>query len=328
MPIAWSEHSAAASGGTEMMGRELERRIDPGLLAETQVFMSRVEGELDPTKVRVLWIHDVAEDPMYSHLSGGGWRRFHKLVFVSYWQMNGFVRRYGIPYSRCCVIRNAVEPSDPAGLGEFYRDGDPVRLIYTPTPHRGLNVLYAAFSKLSEEDDGVELDVYSSFKLYGWGDQDKNFQQLFDSIESHPRIRSHGTVPNGELRAALDRSHIFAYPSTWPETSCRCLMEAMSSGLLCVHSDLAALPETAANWTYMYHFDEDQNRHAGVFYQALSQAVSSVRAGAGRQVGQKSYADLFHTWGFRVQEWEGLITSLLKAPRAIEDGSEFVYRVA
>jgi hypothetical protein len=76
-------------------------------------------------------------------------------------------------------------------------------------------------------------------------------------FRQHPKIRYHGTQPNAAVREALTRAHVFAYPSVWPETSCLCLIEAMSAGLVCVHSNLGALFETAAHWTQIYPFHED-----------------------------------------------------------------------
>ena len=70
--------------------------------------------------------------------------------------------------------------------------------------------------------------------------------------------------------------HIFAYPSIWPETSCIALIEAMSAGLLCVHSAYAALPETSANWTMMYPISEDHQQHCNIFADNLVSAVNVV----------------------------------------------------
>ena len=94
--------------------------------------------------------------------------------------------------------------------------------------------------------DNVHLDVFSSFNAYGWAERDEPYQELFDKIEAHPQMTYHGFKPNNIVRNALQKAHIFAYPSIWMETSCIALMEAMSAGLMCVHPNLAALPETAA----------------------------------------------------------------------------------
>lgn len=327
MGIVWSDTNRASNGGTEMMMRELEKRLDPAISDQTQIIVSRLETELDPTKIRVLWCHDTDEDPANSHLNNEGWKRFHKIVFVSNHQMQTYIRRFGIPWSRCVVVQNAIEPIEwkPKTL-----DGG-IRLVYTSTPHRGLNVLLAAFEELARRHDDVHLDVYSSFNLYGWKERDSEFEQLFQMCRDHPRIGYHGAIPNADLRKALQDAHVLAYPSTWVETSCLCLLEAMSADMVCVHSNLGALYETAANWTVMYPYSEDLNRHASTFLNALEIGVKAARARwthEGEASSQKNYVDLFYNWQNRGAQWNALLGSLLDEDRSIpKTGESFTYRV-
>jgi UDP-glucose:(glucosyl)LPS alpha-1,2-glucosyltransferase len=329
MPIAKDKYSGNAKGGTELMKFRLEEAISPELLDNFQIFVSRVHEDLSENHVRILWLQDLAGDPESDHLKNGGWNKFHRLVFSSHWQMRGYIERYNIPWSKCAVIRNGIVPID---FTEKKRDGK-IKLIYTPTPHRGLNILYPVFDKLTQEMDDIELNVFSSFKLYGWDDRDKPFQDLFKSLENHPKINYHGTVPNDELRKHLAESHIFAYPSTWQETSCLCLMEAMSAGLFCVHSNFGALPETAANWTYMYQMQDDLNAHASMFYTVLKSAIEDIKTMDDQNYSakirtQKAYTDVFYNWELLKMQWESLLMSLKSAPRELPktSGQLFEYR--
>lgn len=318
-----NELSLNARGGTELMLRGLEDRVDPGLLEQFQIIPSRVR-ELRGDKIRVLWNHDCAEDPEAQRaLGNGGWRRFHRLVFVSHWQMNDFIARYSIPWDRCVVLRNAIVPIEPHTKPE-----GTIRLVYTSTPQRGLDVLASAYAALAENDPDVELHVFSSFKLYGWEEADRPYESLFESLRALPRVTLHGAVPNAELREQLKLAHVFAYPSTWLETSCLCLMEAMSAGLLCVHPNYGALPETAANMTTMYQWREDRSAHAAYFHAVLRESIRILREGGVVEhlATQKSYADYFYGWGSRAEQWTSFLTSLLDLPRGFEETSVFSYR--
>lgn len=325
MGIQWSEISEKSNGGTELLGRKLESLIDKGLLDQFQIIPSRLRGELDETKVRIFWAHDLPEDPESMHLGNGGWRKYHKLVFVSHYQMHAYIQKFDIPWGRCQVMLNAIEPIET----DETKDHSTIRLIYHSTPHRGLNILVPVFNKLCETNDDIALDVFSSFNLYGWGDNDKQYEPLFDLMKENPRIANHGSVPNSEIRTALTKAHIFAYPSTWQETSCLCLIEAMSAGLLCVHSTLGALPETAANWTMQYQYEEDTNRHAGIFYHTLNSAIEVVRKtnNHGQLQSQKSYTDVFYNWKLRKLQWETFLGSLVHEPREFDKPKQmFTYR--
>lgn len=326
MGFAKDKLSANAMGGTELMKYELLKRLDPRLLDEFQIFMSRVEEELDETKLRIYWVHDLPGDPAAEHLKNGGWDKFHKLVFVSNWQMQAFINYYGIPWSKCTVLQNAINPIETHTKPT---DGT-IRLAYWSTPHRGLSILVPVFSELCKKYDNLELDVYSSFKIYGWEERDNQFKDLFAACEDHPKINYHGSVSNEVLRENLKKTHILAYPNIWPETSCITLMEAMSAGILAVHPNFAALPETAANWTYMYQWTDDMNQHASIFYNVLDNAIINL-SNEQLQVqlqAQKSYADGFYNWVGREFQWKALLTSLLNEPRAIsKPQSFFQYKV-
>src|SRR5690606_32296357 len=157
------------------------------------------------------------------------------------------------------------------------------------------------FEKLLEKYSDLELDVFSSFKLYGWPERDEQYKDLLDKCQSHPNINYHGAVDNAIIRDKIKDVHILAYPSVWPETSCLVLMEAMSAGCLPVHSNLAALPGTAANWTMMYQFHEDPQNHALIFYHALDRAIENFWSEdiQSRIISQQSYANVFYNWDIR-----------------------------
>lgn len=311
MPIATDELSANANGGTEMMKYGLERRIDPALLDHFHITASRYRGPM-AGKIELYWLHDLPGDPESNHLANGGWNNFEKLIFVSNWQFQAYQQHYGLPWYKCMVLQNAI---DPIEVTETSKSRDKIKLIYNTTPHRGLEILVPVFDKLCEKYDNIELDVFSSFKAYGWEQRDEPYKELFKFCEDHPKINYHGYQPNDVVRKALAEAHIHAYPSIWLETSCIALMEAMSAKCLCVHPNYGALPETAANWTWMYQWLQNKRDHAQALYAHLSNAIDhywseNVQT---RVAGQKSYADVFYSWQFRQQQWESLLRSVAEA---------------
>jgi len=305
-------------GGTELLMNRLKEAVPEDLMSNFQIIPTRLTESLDETKIRIAYIHDLAGDPSLDYLKYSGWKKFHLLVFVSNWQMQSFIKEYNIPWSKCIVIENSILPIEGVDVN---KPTDTVRLIYTPTPHRGLNILATVFPSLLEKYPNLELDVFSSFDLYGWSERDKEYEALFDFCRQHPKINYHGSQSNDIVREALAKSHIFAYPSTWQETSCLCLIEAMSAGLTCVHSNLGALYETSANWTYSYQFQEDINKHSLSFKSMLDIAISNYTDGyniGAKLQNQKSYVDQIHNWNFRKIQWNNLLTQMVGLPREME----------
>ena len=338
MPITFNEVNENSMGGTELMARKLMSLMDEKDLEHVQIIPSRVRDLMDD-KVRVFWCHDLPNDPESMNvLKDGGWRKFERLVFVSYWQRQSYVNAFGIPYSKTVVLQNAIDPIPDEWIAEKPDPNEKIKIIYHTTPHRGLDLAYHAMEALAKRHPQLEFNVYSSFKIYGWDQRDEHFQELFDAIEEHPNMVYHGTVSNEEVRKAVAQSHLFAYPSIWPETSCISLMESMSSKCVCVHPDLAALPETAANWTYMYNWSEDKHEHVDRFATCVNMAINALKDGdkslLSRTSGQKSYTDIFYNWELRSIQWKQFLDSLKEVePKPVEEKmeyeeEEFVYKTA
>lgn len=310
--VTTDELSKNAMGGTEMMKYGLYDRLDPSIRDKVQIICSRVR-EVDEDRPSILWLHDMYNDPESVHLKDAESRdRFSKLVFVSNWQYTTYSLAMGIPPSQAIVLKNAIEPIEQH---EKPDDGI-IRMIYHTTPHRGLELLVPAFEAIAQHYSNIHLDVYSSFKAYGWAQRDEPYYELFDRIREHPQMTYHGYQPNEKVREALKEAHIFAYPSIWQETSCIAAMEAMSAGCAIVCPNYGALPETTANYAFMYQMHENSNVHANIFANALANVVDlwqkdtdNVKA---RLQFQKMYADNFYSWNSRVHEWDALIRGVLR----------------
>lgn len=303
-----NEISINANGGTELSKRKLASVLDPSLLENFQIISSRVR-DLDEEKIRVLWLHDLPVDNQ--DLKNVNYRNnFHKLVFVSNWQMNTFHASLGIPFdNKIAVIENPIDVfEDPRP----HKSKDQINLVYFSTPHRGLDILVPVFTELAKDNPNIHLHVYSSFKIYGWEQQDIHFETLFNEIKSHPQMTYHGSVPYDQLRQDLLKMDILAYPNTWQETSCRVLMESMSAGLLCVHPNLAALAETSAGLTNMYQYLDDRNMHASEFYGTLQHAISIVKTQEFTNYSMfvKSYADMKYSTEVVSNKWNYLLNEL------------------
>jgi len=270
--IVDSELSKKARGGTEMMRQRLLDNVKSELLQNVAIHLSRPRKIYEDVK-NILYLHDLAGDPENKILLNAGWKKFDHFVFVSQWQRDTYVMTYGIPYSMCTVIPNAVET-------QFFpnkKDMSTIRFIYHTTPHRGLELVYPIFDALSKEFDNIHLDVYSSFEIYGWKSRDKPYQKLFESIKSHSHMTYHGSVSNDEILTALARSHIFMYPCIWQETSCIALIEAIKSGLICVHPNYGALVETSSGSTIAYDYNENIQNHANICYSIIKNLLNIMK---------------------------------------------------
>ena len=155
--------------------------------------------------------------------------------------------------------------------------------------------------------------MFSSFSIYGWNERDRPYEALFEECIRHPAITYHGAKSNAEVREALKESHIFAFPSIWPETSCLAMIEAMASGTHVVHSNLGALPETSGGATTCYPFVTDRDQHADIFYDALDKVIVDYAGGAwghNKTCIAQTLAAVNHDVKDYVKQWVTLLDSI------------------
>lgn len=330
----WEENDVSknSTGGTEITKRSLQAAIDPELLEHFQIIPSRVRNLRDD-KIRIYHIHDLAEDPELAHLKDEESRnRFHKLVFSSNWQMNEFVTKLGIPQNeKMLVLETPIVPLDV-----HEKPTDVVNLAYFSTPQRGLELLFPVVEQLVKNHPNVHLHVHSSFLIYGWKEMDDKFKPVYQKIIDHPSMTYHGNTTQQEMREFLKQYHILAYPCIWKETSCRVLMESMSAGMLCLHPNFGALPDTSGGLTSMYQYFEDVNKHANLFYQHLEHAVGVVNEAAIQRYLRfvKGYADTRFSLDKVASQWTHILNDLKAQYPTAESRSipkiekQFIYRTS
>jgi glycosyltransferase involved in cell wall biosynthesis len=325
--------SKNANGGTEIAKRKLAQILDSNLLEHFQIISSRIR-ELNWEKIRIFWGHDLAFDPESAKFKDDSFKdSFHKFVFISNWQYYQYQLVHNFPYNdKSIVLESGIEPAPKDVFDQ--KQSDTIRLVYTSTPQRGLEILVPVFEQLSQIHDNIHLDVFSSFKIYGWDEADKQFEPLYDRIRNHPKMTYHGFVPNQQLKDHLNTCHIFAYPCTWLETSCRAMLESMSAGLVCVHPNYGALAETSGGLNVMYHGDSTNvNNHANIFANHLNSAIKMVQQNQHQNMIKfnKAYIDARYHIDRIKSQWELMLTNLLEQhPTAETRGKPkemFVYKV-
>ena len=295
-------------GGTELMHEELIKRLPDNY--KEQFSIENYAVYLDHSKTTILWnqlsydqgaiqfLQDPAEVEKIDHF-----------VFISHWQSEMFRKIYNIPGYKTHVIKNACIGVDTRKPSKK----DKIKLCYTSTPWRGLDVLLRAWEILNPEN--CELHVFSSCKIYGkdFAQTDSQYEHLYQKCVDLPGVIYRGSIPNDELRKELPSFDILAYPNTFEETSCIAVIEALSAGLRVVTSNLGALPETTEGWAKMYPYMIDPETHAQNFANILSEEINSFKnqsLDSQLELQSKIYAPRWH-WNNRINEWLTLLDGLL-----------------
>ena len=305
------EDTPRAMGGTELIQKWLFDRLDPELKDYFQFIASRKRTLED--KPRLFWVHDLAQDPEVEFLKEHkNMLDFEKIIFVSHWQQYQYGVYLGVPYDHGVVIQHAIDP-----IPKHEKPDDKIVCSYISTPHRGLEILLESWKMMkenmkSEAVDKAELKIFSSFKIYDRPHMDEQFRHVYRKAEDMDQVHYSGSVPNETIREELQTSHILAYPSTYMETACISAIEAMSAKNLVVCPNLGALPETCANFAFMYGYEPNPDRHVQVHAHILAKAINSYwEEGTQSLLNlQKNYFDLFYDWKARINQWDAFLKSL------------------
>ena len=231
-------------------------------------------------------------------------------VYVSNWQYEKFRNIYNIPEYKSVVIKNATE-----SFVYTQRSQGKMKLIYTSAPNRGLDVLLDAFEVLNRDD--VELDIYSSTIIYG-SDYSKQvdhvFKPLFDRASNMKNVNYKGYGENSVVREALQQSHIFAYPSTFEETSSMAAIEAGSAGCKLITTNYGALYETGSEYATMVPFNSNRSMLVRSYAKALNQAINNYWKQENLDLLQKQsdYFNTFYNWQVRTSQWKNLFNHIIK----------------
>ena len=288
-------------GGTELMYEELIKRLPQEYKDKFSIF--NYPAYADTTKPTIYWNQLSHDQNAVQFLSTPeNVEAINQFVFVSNWQAEQFRKTFNIPGYKTTVLKNAcigVEQRQPGKR-------DKVRLCYTSTPWRGLDVLLKAWEILKPQD--CELHVFSSTKIYGKDfaiNNENYYQELYDKCEALPNVVYRGSVSNEELRKELHTFDILAYPNTFEETSCIAVIEALSAGLRVVTSNLGALPETTEGWARMYSYLASKDLHAVKFADILDEEIIKIKNGdldSHLELQKQIYAPRW-SWDNRINEW-------------------------
>ncbi len=301
-----------AQGGTELMVEGLSRRLGQDLKKIQLCVNLYQESDLDGRPL-VVWIHhDIDQEPVQWLRDKERVSRVAWFVFVSEWQRARFLEQFGLRPDICVVLRNATTVSP---INRRWAPNKPIRLAYTSTPFRGLSVLLNAWDLLRPVD--AELHIWSSMKLYGPDFDDQPYQDLYERSASLPGVHHHGIVPNDQLRQALRDIDFLLYPSTFSETSCLSVIEAMAAGCRIICPTLGALPETTGRFARLYPFPSDPTDHARRFADILAEEIQNPwERNVALSAEQQDHARAAFNWSVRVTEWQDFIRRAVGEPPA------------
>lgn len=299
-------------GGTEILRDGLYKHTNILQHQDINIVLSNPYFKnLKYTKKNLLWQHlsysDQSLNPGYTDPSF--MNAINSFVYVSNWQHEKYRWIFKIPLENSYIIKNAIEPIE---FKSKPKDGK-IKLIYTSAPFRGLDMLLASFEMLNRDD--VELDIYSSVKIYGTGYEkhtDGVYEEYFEIARSMKNVNYMGYATNDVIKKALQESHIFVYPSTFEETCCLSMIEAGAAGCKMVTTNLGALYETGSEYARMMPMQSTPEIFVREYVKLLNQEIDNYWSVAtqSKLQEQSDFYNHFYSWEKRAVEWNILFEKI------------------
>jgi glycosyltransferase involved in cell wall biosynthesis len=300
-------------GGTEIQLEYLHKYVSKELLDKVNITTSIPEKTpLLINKTNILWVHNSYDQPnLYPWFKNKlNHRKYDWYVFNSHWTYEKYRMIFDIPTDISLVIKNGFD--DDLIVKTEFKPKEKLKLVYTSTPWRGLDVLLSAMEQI--KTDKVELDIYSSTQIYGDHFKkvsDNQFTALYDKAKTIKNVNYKGYLNHKELMKILHTYDCYIHPSTFEETFCLAAMESLAAGLVTVTTDLGALYETCAEFPIYVPYLKDKEALSKQFAGAidiLPDFVNSLNEDAMKF--QMQYYRQFYHWNVIKTYWERFLNGI------------------
>lgn len=130
---------------------------------------------------------------------------------------------------------------------------------YFSSYDRGLRILLTMWPAIHKAVPDATLDIYYGWNLFDALHRDNKqmmhvkaamIQQI--DMLSNKGVKEHGRVGHEELARAMQGIGVWLYPTEFPEINCITALKTASANMHQVCTDVAALPETAPNATFIH----------------------------------------------------------------------------
>jgi glycosyltransferase involved in cell wall biosynthesis len=307
-----NENVMKPAGGTEILLEGLRKHTTISEHEDINMILSNpYSHNLRYTKKNLLWQHLAHSDESLrsGYTDPSFMNAINSFVYVSNWQHEKYRWIFRIPLENAYVIKNAIEPIE---FKPKPKDGK-IKLIYTSAPFRGLDMLLPAFEMLDRDD--VELDIYSSAKMYGDGYEAHTngvYEEHFDLARNMKNVNYMGYATNDVVKKALQDAHIFAYPSTFEETCCLAMVEAGAAGCRMVTTNLGALYETGSEYARLMPMQAVPETFIPAYAKVLNEEIDNYWSMETQSKLQKQ-SDFYnenYSWYLRSKEWNRLFEKI------------------
>jgi len=185
---------------------------------------------------RYLWLHDArAIDDLGARVAS-----FDRVLLLSEFQRGRYPE---VPDHLVVYTRNGIDPAEFAAPHPWR---DPHLVVYGSDYNRGLRALLTSWPEIREAVPSARLHVF-----YGWQGLERRspertamLKAVFEPLLAQPGISHLGRIGHADVAREYRTAGVWAYPCSFPETSCLSAMKAQAGGAIPVVIPSGALRQT------------------------------------------------------------------------------------
>ena len=205
---------------------------------------------LEEGSKKIIWFQDAyfAEPTM-----AGVFNRADAIVCSSPWHRQYIAHRYGhgIDAKKISIIPLGIRKE----LFTQITKKDPMKVIYSSNPDRGLYTLVDMWEEISKGVPGIQLYVYYGWEgLKTWSSEqswkssiDRQMQDTHMKLSKFNNVHFTGRLPKKQLAKEMLSSTLCLYPNNFWETFCLTAYETQAAGTPMITTDLGAMKTTLNN---------------------------------------------------------------------------------
>lgn len=276
-------------------------------------------------KFTMLWMHDIPNNPDFTEDRVD---RVNKIAVLSEFHKGLFrVDRGGkfepIPDKKMFLTANGIVPMKPSKKVER----DPLRLIYSSSPDRGLVYLLKMWPDIIKEVPEANLHIYYGFDVFDaihkGAPGRMKWKQMVLNLMRQPGITYHGRIGHNDLHKEMAKSGIWAYPTDFDEISCITAMECQALGAVPVVTTQGALNETVRNGLKIdvdITTEEGQKEYKEQLIKLLKNPVKQKEY----RDGMMKWAQDYFLWENVAKQWDQELRLRLQNPDLLAETKESV----
>ena len=222
------------------------QKFDALIYIGSAIFIPNLKKYIKKTPI-IYWTQHSYDQPAMAGLKNQQiLKNLSSIIFISDWHEMSSIAHLNISNIKTYIIENGITPHFEnlfKNLEDFKNNKKETIGIYASTPFRGLEALYKSSQYINEK---IKIKVFSSMSIYK--SEDKIFQPLFEALKKNEKFEYNPSVSKSILADQFKSASFLTYPSTFAETFCITLLDALASGLEPIITDLGALKETSNNF--------------------------------------------------------------------------------